>query len=53
MERLEQREQALNKRQSAIDRRLNDVEKAYSQQMAELQRIAQMIAGRSAHGRAG
>jgi ribonucrease Y len=32
----------LNKRQSAIDRRLNEVEKMYSQQMDELQRIAQM-----------
>jgi ribonuclease Y len=42
MEKLEQREQALNKRQSTIDRRLNEVEKAVSQQMVELQRIAQM-----------
>lgn len=42
VERLEQREQALNKRQSALDRRTNDVEKMYSQQMEELQRIAQM-----------
>ena len=42
MERLEQREQAINKRQSALDRRVNEVEKAYSQQMVELQRIAQM-----------
>jgi ribonuclease Y len=42
LEKLEQREQALNKRQSSIDRRLNEVEKAHSQQMVELQRIAQM-----------
>ncbi|HWQ45227.1 MAG TPA: ribonuclease Y [Longilinea sp.] len=42
MERLEQREQTLNKRQSTVDRRANDVEKAYEQQIAELQRISQM-----------
>lgn len=42
MEKLELREQAINKRQSTIDRRLNDLEKAASQQMQELQRIAQM-----------
>jgi len=42
IERLEQREQTLNKRQSALDRRSNEVEKAYSQQMVELQRIGQM-----------
>ncbi|GIV63787.1 MAG: ribonuclease Y [Chloroflexota bacterium] len=41
-ERLEQREQAVNKRQSTVDKRLNEVEKMYEQQMAELQRIAQM-----------
>jgi ribonucrease Y len=42
MERLEQREQVINKRQSTLDRRTNEVEKMYSQQMTELQRIAQM-----------
>lgn len=42
VERLEQREQTLNKRQSSIDRRLNEVEKMAAQQLAELQRIAQM-----------
>ncbi len=42
LERLEQREQVINKRQSTLDRRSNEVEKMYSQQMAELQRIAQM-----------
>ncbi|HEX2979403.1 MAG TPA: ribonuclease Y [Anaerolineaceae bacterium] len=42
VERLEQREQVLNKRQSALDKRSNDIEKMYAQQLAELQRIAQM-----------
>jgi ribonuclease Y len=42
MERMEQREQNINKRQSALDKRSGDIEKAYSQQLAELQRIAQM-----------
>jgi ribonuclease Y len=42
MERLEQREQMINKRQGALDKRSNEIEKAASQQMAELQRIAQM-----------
>ena len=42
VERLEQREQTLNKRQSALDKRSNDVEKMYSDQLAELQRVAQM-----------
>jgi ribonuclease Y len=41
-ERLEQREQNLNKRQSALDKRSNDVEKMYVEQLAELQRIAEM-----------
>jgi ribonucrease Y len=41
-ERLEQREQNLNKRQSALDKRTNDVEKMYTDQLAELQRIAEM-----------
>lgn len=42
LERLEQREATLNKRQSALDRRTNEVEKMAAQEMAELQRIAQM-----------
>ncbi|HMD88237.1 MAG TPA: Rnase Y domain-containing protein, partial [Anaerolineaceae bacterium] len=42
LERLELREQTINKRQSALDKRANDVEKMWSQHMAELQRIAQM-----------
>ena len=42
VEKLELREQALNKRQSALDKRSNEMEKMYSQQMDELQRIAQM-----------
>jgi ribonuclease Y len=41
-EKMEQREQLINKRQSLIDKRANELEKAYSQEMAELQRIAQM-----------
>ncbi|MDD5369925.1 MAG: ribonuclease Y [Anaerolineaceae bacterium] len=42
IERLEQREQVINKRQSALDKRANDVEKMYSDQVIELQRVAQM-----------
>jgi ribonucrease Y len=42
IERLEQREQLLNKRQSVVDKRANDVEKMYSQEMEELQKIGQM-----------
>jgi ribonucrease Y len=42
IERLEQREQLLNKRQSTVDRRANEIEKAHAQEMAELQRIAEM-----------
>ncbi|WP_299028044.1 ribonuclease Y [uncultured Thermanaerothrix sp.] len=42
IERLEQREQALNKRQSSLDKRANEIERLYEQQIAELQRIAQM-----------
>lgn len=42
VERLEQREQAVNKRQSAVDRRYNEVEKLHEQQLAELQRVANM-----------
>jgi ribonuclease Y len=42
MERLELREQTINKRQGVLDKRASDVEKMYSQQTAELQRIAEM-----------
>ncbi|MAT43223.1 MAG: ribonuclease Y [Anaerolineaceae bacterium] len=42
IERFEQRESTLNKRQSALDKRANEVEKMYAQQLAELQKIAQM-----------
>ncbi|MGD0003865.1 MAG: ribonuclease Y [Anaerolineaceae bacterium] len=42
MEKNELREQVLAKRQSALDKRSNELEKAYSTQMEELQRIAQM-----------
>lgn len=42
IERLELREQNLNKRQSALDKRSNDIEKLYSDQLEELQRIAQL-----------
>jgi len=42
LERLEQREQNLNKRQGVVDRRANDIEKLYEQQMAKLQEIAEM-----------
>jgi ribonucrease Y len=42
VERLEQREMTLNKRQSAVDKRANEIEKLYTDQYAELQRVAQM-----------
>jgi ribonuclease Y len=42
LEKLELREQNLNKRHSALDKRTNDIEKMVSQEMVELQRIAQM-----------
>ncbi|MHC1784058.1 MAG: ribonuclease Y [Anaerolineaceae bacterium] len=42
IERLELREQVINKRQSTLDRRANEVEKMYTQHVAELQRIAEM-----------
>ncbi len=42
LDRLEKREQALNKRQSIADKRANDIDKLYTQQMEELQRISQM-----------
>jgi ribonuclease Y len=44
VDRLEQREQTVNKRQSAADRRYNEVEKLHEQQLAELQRVAQLTA---------
>ncbi len=42
VERLEQREQVINKRQGVIDKRATDVEKMYTQQVEELQKIGQM-----------
>jgi ribonucrease Y len=41
-ERLEQREQNLNKRQSALDRRHNEVERLRQEQVAALERIAEL-----------
>ncbi len=42
LERIEQRDQALNRRQSSLDKRSNDLEKIYTQQLEELQRVANM-----------
>ena len=42
VERMEQREQQINKRQGVLDKRANDVEKMASQQIVELQRVAEM-----------
>jgi ribonuclease Y len=42
VEKLEQREQAVNKHQSAVDKRANEIEKMHEQEMVELQRVAQM-----------
>ena len=42
VERLEQRDAALNKRQSTIDKRSNEIEKLYQQQLEEVQRVAEM-----------
>ncbi len=42
VDRLEQREQAVNKHQSAVDRRANEIEKLHEQEMVELQRVASM-----------
>jgi ribonuclease Y len=39
---MEKREQNLNKRQSALDKRVNDIEKLHSDQLEELQRISQL-----------
>ena len=39
---MEQRELVINKRQSTLDKRANEVEKMYAQQLGELQRIGQM-----------
>ena len=41
-ERLEQREQNLNKRQSALDKRRNEVERLRQEQVAALERIAEL-----------
>jgi ribonuclease Y len=41
-ERLEQREQNLNKRQSALDKRRNEVERLRQEQVATLERIAEL-----------
>jgi ribonuclease Y len=41
-ERLEQREQNLNKRQSALDKRRNEVERLRREQVAALERIAEL-----------
>jgi ribonucrease Y len=42
VERQEQREQQISKRQGQIDKRAAEVEKMYSQELAELQKIAEM-----------
>ena len=42
VERLEQREQTVNKHQSAVDKRANEIEKMHEQELVELQRVAQM-----------
>ncbi|MDO8971341.1 MAG: Rnase Y domain-containing protein, partial [Saprospiraceae bacterium] len=42
LEKMELREQTISKRQGALDKRTNDVEKMVSQQVTELQRIAQL-----------
>jgi len=42
IERIELREQNLNKRQSDLDKRANAIEKLYTDQLEELQRIGQM-----------
>lgn len=42
LDRLEKREQVLNKRQSTVDKRANEIERLYTQQLEELQRISQM-----------
>lgn len=41
-DRLDKREQTLNKRQSLVDKRANDIEKMYTQELEELQRVSQM-----------
>jgi len=41
-ERLEQREQRINKRQSALDKRRNEVERLRQEQVATLERIAEL-----------
>ncbi len=49
VERLEQREQTINKRQSVLDKRANDVEKMYTQELEELQKISQMTIEEARH----
>jgi ribonuclease Y len=44
VERQEQREQMLSKRQSALDRRANELEKVHAERLAELQKVAGMTA---------
>ncbi len=39
---MEQREQALNKRQSTVDKRANDIDKLYEEQVSKLEHIAQL-----------
>ena len=41
-EKLEQREQSVNKRQSAVDKRANEIDKLYEEEIAKLERIAQL-----------
>lgn len=38
----QQREVALNKRQSSLDKRANEIEAIHAQQIAELQRVAEL-----------
>ena len=42
IERLEQRELQVNKRQSSVDRRSNEIEKLYADQMEKLQQVSHM-----------
>lgn len=39
---MQQREASLNKRQSAVDKRANEIDTLYAEQLAELQRVAEM-----------
>ena len=42
LEKYEDRELRLNRRQSSMDKRANEIDKLYEDQMAELQRVAEM-----------